>query len=148
VAVLSEGVVGFACSSRFRPKPAYETSVETTVYLAGDAVGRGAGSRLYTELFHMLEGEDIHRAYAGIRASAGIARPRASRCQTQLRLRRTSVSDSRGLAISLSRAESLDATGMSPGTRSPSAAGRGIEFNASLLVGIDRAIRRLTNRYG
>ncbi|MDQ6876824.1 MAG: N-acetyltransferase family protein [Candidatus Dormibacteraeota bacterium] len=66
VAVLSEGVVGFACSSRFRPKPAYETSVETTIYLAGDAVGRGAGSRLYTELFHLLESEDIHRAYAGI----------------------------------------------------------------------------------
>ena len=58
--------VGFASSSRFRPKPAYETSVETSVYLAPDSVGRGAGTRLYEGLFKALEGEDVHRAYAGI----------------------------------------------------------------------------------
>ena len=66
VAVLDGAVVGFACSSRFRPKAAYETSVETTIYLAADAVSRGAGSRLYAELFKALEAEDVHRAYAGI----------------------------------------------------------------------------------
>ena len=59
-------VVGFASSSRFRPKPGYLTSVETSVYLAPDATGRGAGSRLYESLFKSLEGEDVHRAYAGI----------------------------------------------------------------------------------
>jgi phosphinothricin acetyltransferase len=64
---ISEGrVIGYACSSRFRPKPAYETSVETSVYLAADAIGRGAGSRLYEKLFKALEAEDVHRAYAGI----------------------------------------------------------------------------------
>ena len=66
VATMDGTVVGFASSSRFRPKPGYETSVETSVYLAPDAIGRGAGSRLYEELFRMLEGEDLHRAYAGI----------------------------------------------------------------------------------
>ena len=66
VAVADEAVVGFACSSRFRPKPGYDTSVETTIYLVPDAVGRGAGAALYKELFHALEAEDIHRAYAGI----------------------------------------------------------------------------------
>jgi phosphinothricin acetyltransferase len=66
VAVSDQAVVGFTCSSRFRPKPAYETSVETTIYLAPDAVGRGAGSKLYGELFQTLEAEDVHRAYAGI----------------------------------------------------------------------------------
>jgi phosphinothricin acetyltransferase len=66
VAASDKTVVGFACSSRFRPKPAYETSVETTIYLAPDAVGRGAGSKLYGELFQALEAEDVHRAYAGI----------------------------------------------------------------------------------
>jgi phosphinothricin acetyltransferase len=66
VATSDDAVIGFATSSRFRPKPAYETSVETTIYLAADAVGRGAGSKLYTELFHALEREDVHRAYAGI----------------------------------------------------------------------------------
>ncbi len=59
-------VVGYASSSRFRPKPAYETSVETSIYLAPDAVGRGIGTRLYEELFKLLQGEDVHRAYAGI----------------------------------------------------------------------------------
>jgi phosphinothricin acetyltransferase len=64
---VSDGkVVGFAFSSRFRPKPAYETSVETTIYLAPGAVGQGAGSTLYTELFRSLENEDVHRAYAGV----------------------------------------------------------------------------------
>jgi phosphinothricin acetyltransferase len=64
---LSDGsVIGYASSSRFRPKPAYETSIETSVYVAPDAVGRGVGSRLYEELFKSLHGEDVHRAYAGI----------------------------------------------------------------------------------
>jgi phosphinothricin acetyltransferase len=66
VAISGDAVIGYATSSRFRPKPAYETSVETSIYLAADAVGRGAGSKLYEELFRSLEGEDVHRAYAGI----------------------------------------------------------------------------------
>jgi len=64
---VSEGIViGYASSSRWRPKPAYETSIETSIYVAPDAVGRGIGTRLYEELFKSLEGEDVHRAYAGI----------------------------------------------------------------------------------
>jgi phosphinothricin acetyltransferase len=66
VAVSDEAVVGFASSGRFRPKPAYEASVETSVYLAPDMVARGAGARLYEQLFKRLESEDVHRAYAGI----------------------------------------------------------------------------------
>jgi phosphinothricin acetyltransferase len=66
VAFAGGRVVGFASSSRFRPKPAYETSVEVSVYVAGDAVGQGVGTLLYSRLFAALEGEDVHRAYAGI----------------------------------------------------------------------------------
>jgi phosphinothricin acetyltransferase len=66
VALSEQAVVGFASSSRFRPKPAYETSVETSIYLAADMIARGAGSRLYEQLFKLLEAEDVHRAYAGI----------------------------------------------------------------------------------
>jgi phosphinothricin acetyltransferase len=66
VALVDDAVIGYACSGRFRPKVGYETSVETSVYLAPEAVGRGAGSRLYDGLFKALEGEDLHRAYAGI----------------------------------------------------------------------------------
>jgi len=64
---VSDGlVIGYASSSRFRTKPGYETSVETSIYVTPDAVGRGIGTRLYEELFKQLEGEDLHRAYAGI----------------------------------------------------------------------------------
>jgi phosphinothricin acetyltransferase len=66
VAILDGEVVGYASSGRWRPKAAYETSIETSVYLAPDAVGHGTGTRLYDALFHELEGEDVHRAYAGI----------------------------------------------------------------------------------
>ncbi len=59
-------VVGYTCSSVFRPKAAYRTSVETTVYVAQDAVGAGVGRALYAHLFERLRGEDLHRAFAGV----------------------------------------------------------------------------------
>jgi phosphinothricin acetyltransferase len=37
-----------------------------TVYCAPEATRRGIGTILYTELFKTLDGEDIHRATAGI----------------------------------------------------------------------------------
>jgi phosphinothricin acetyltransferase len=62
-----DGVVqGYAGSMRFREKPAYETSVETTIYVAPEATGRGLGALLYQALFASLRGEDLHRVYAGI----------------------------------------------------------------------------------
>jgi phosphinothricin acetyltransferase len=57
-------VLGYAGTTRFRPKAAYETTVETTIYCAPGAVGKGIGRRLYEELFEMLRGEDIHRFVA------------------------------------------------------------------------------------
>jgi len=59
-------VVGYATSGRFRDKPAYDPSVETTVYCAPAAAGRGIGSALYTALFEALRDEDVHHAYAGV----------------------------------------------------------------------------------
>lgn len=60
------GILGYATSSAFRPKAAYGTSVETTIYLAPGAGGRGIGTLLYKALFEALAGEDLHRAYAGV----------------------------------------------------------------------------------
>ncbi|WP_406451136.1 GNAT family N-acetyltransferase [Streptomyces sp. NBC_00876] len=59
-------ILGYATSSAFRPKAAYSTSVEVSVYCSPDATGRGIGALLYTALFDALAGEDLHRAYAGI----------------------------------------------------------------------------------
>ncbi|MEU3777703.1 N-acetyltransferase family protein [Streptomyces sp. NPDC032472] len=66
--VAEEGgkLLGYATSSAFRPKQAYATSVETSVYLAPEHVGRGIGVLLYTSLFEVLEQEDVHAALAGI----------------------------------------------------------------------------------
>ncbi len=62
-----EGAVrGYAGSMPFRAKPAYATSVETTIYLAPESQGRGHGARLYGALFDALAGEDLHRILAGI----------------------------------------------------------------------------------
>ncbi|MGW6796614.1 N-acetyltransferase family protein [Streptomyces chartreusis] len=62
----SQRILGYATSGPHRPKPAYATSVEVTVYLAPDAGRRGIGTLLYKALFDALAGEDLHRAYAGI----------------------------------------------------------------------------------
>ena len=59
-------MVGFAGSRPFRPKPAYDTTAETMVYLAPEAKGQGLGTQLYAALFQALAGEDLHRAVAGI----------------------------------------------------------------------------------
>ncbi|MCX4550343.1 GNAT family N-acetyltransferase [Streptomyces sp. NBC_01500] len=64
--VPSARILGYATSSAFRPKAAYATSVEVSVYCAPDAGGRGLGTLLYTALFEALENEDVHRAYAGV----------------------------------------------------------------------------------
>jgi phosphinothricin acetyltransferase len=66
VAVDGDEVLGYATSGRFRDKPAYAPSVETTVYCHPAAVGRRVGSALYAELFDVLSGEDVHRAFAGV----------------------------------------------------------------------------------
>ena len=66
VAVVDERVLGYATSSPWHARRAYETSVETSIYLAPDATGRGIGSALYSRLFEELDGEDVHRAYGGL----------------------------------------------------------------------------------
>lgn len=58
-------VVGYAGTTRFRPKAAYETTVETTIYCDQRVIGKGIGSRLYGALFDALQGEDIRRIVGG-----------------------------------------------------------------------------------
>jgi phosphinothricin acetyltransferase len=58
-------VVGYAGTTRFRPKAAYDTTVESTIYCAPESTGKGIGTQLYTELFAALSEENIHRIVAG-----------------------------------------------------------------------------------
>ncbi len=59
-------VIGYAGTLPYRAKAAYETTVETTIYLRRGAEGAGLGGRLYEALFASLDGEDIHCLLAGI----------------------------------------------------------------------------------
>lgn len=65
VAEDQDRVIAYAGTTRFRVKPAYDTTVETTIYCAPESVGRGLGSRLYSALFEAIHDEDIHRIVGG-----------------------------------------------------------------------------------
>ena len=65
VAEENGAVVGYAGTTRFRPKAAYETTVETTIYCDQRAIGKGIGSQLYGALFDAIQHEDIRRIVAG-----------------------------------------------------------------------------------
>lgn len=58
--------VGYATSSRWRPKPAYNSTVEVSVYCHPDVRGRGYGTALYSALFTALEKENVHTIVAGV----------------------------------------------------------------------------------
>jgi phosphinothricin acetyltransferase len=61
-----DGVIcGYAGTTRFRPKAAYDTTVETTIYCTPEAVGKGLGKQLYAALFTSLKEENIRRVVAG-----------------------------------------------------------------------------------
>lgn len=58
-------IAGYATTSRWRPKPAYDTTVESSVYCHPGWVGRGIGTQLYEALFAAIAGEDVHQIVAG-----------------------------------------------------------------------------------
>ena len=66
VADLDGEVVGYANSAQFRPKAAYDTSVEVSIYTHHAHHGKGIGRLLYSALFEALSDTGVHRAYAGI----------------------------------------------------------------------------------
>lgn len=59
-------LLGYAYASRWRLRPAYRHSVETSVYLAPAAAGRGIGSALYGDLLDRLRQQRFHLAIGGI----------------------------------------------------------------------------------
>jgi phosphinothricin acetyltransferase len=66
VATRDGRIVGYASAGRFRARPGYDTTVETSVYVNHAASGTGVGTSLYAALLEMLAGRDLHRAVAGI----------------------------------------------------------------------------------
>ena len=66
VAERDGSVIGWASSAPLKERAAYQTSVETSIYLAPSEGRRGVGSRLYRTLISAVEPMDVHRAYGGI----------------------------------------------------------------------------------
>jgi L-amino acid N-acyltransferase YncA len=63
----SEGrIVGYAYATQWRERRAYRFSVESTVYLASDAIGAGIGSALYASLLDRLQQLDVRCVIGGI----------------------------------------------------------------------------------
>jgi phosphinothricin acetyltransferase len=66
VATDDSGILGYASTSRWRAKAAYDPTVETSVYVRHDAVGRGLGTLLYGALFDAIASEDVNTIVAGM----------------------------------------------------------------------------------
>jgi phosphinothricin acetyltransferase len=59
-------VVGYAYATKWRVRPAYRHSVESTIYLDQAFAGRGLGRVLYETLLDELRRRELHRVIAGI----------------------------------------------------------------------------------
>lgn len=65
VAVDSDGdVVGYAYSWSYRPRPAYELTRETSIYLDPSVRGKGIGRILYPALLDAMAQSGVHTAVA------------------------------------------------------------------------------------
>lgn len=66
VAEVDGSVVGFAALSEYRPRAAYRTSVESSVYVDAPFRGLGVGSRLMIELIDLATARGFHTMLARI----------------------------------------------------------------------------------
>ena len=66
VAEADGAVLGYAYAGPFRPRAAYRWTVETGIYLHGDACGRGVGRRLYGALLDELAARGFTQAVGSI----------------------------------------------------------------------------------
>jgi L-amino acid N-acyltransferase YncA len=79
VAVTDGGqVCGFGSLSPYRPRPAYRTTVEDSVYVDPRFQGQGVGRAVLSELVHLAGGHGFHavigRIVGGHEASIGLHR--------------------------------------------------------------------------
>lgn len=66
VAEIDGKVVGFACLSPYRPRPAYATSAEDSVYVDRDHRGEGVGKALLGEVVELARVHGFHAVMARI----------------------------------------------------------------------------------
>lgn len=66
IASFGNEVVGYAYSTKWKSRPAYNRSRETSVYVRHDRLGQGIGKVLMNGLIDLLRNEPIHLIIAGI----------------------------------------------------------------------------------
>jgi phosphinothricin acetyltransferase len=59
-------ILGYAYSGQFRSRPAYDRTVETTVYTRPECGRQGIGTRLMQHLLVALADHEVHLALAGV----------------------------------------------------------------------------------
>ena len=59
-------VIGYAYGGQWKARAAYARTVESSIYLADAACGRGLGKTLYAELIARLHGCGIHAVIGGV----------------------------------------------------------------------------------
>ncbi len=62
----NEVVVGWACLSKYRDRPAYGTSVENSIYVHPDHQGKGVGDLLMNDLLALADEHGFHATFARI----------------------------------------------------------------------------------
>ncbi len=69
VAADDDAVLGFASLSPYKDRAAYRTTVENSIYLDPEAVGRGVGSLLLNTLIDVARQHGFHSVIARVNAS-------------------------------------------------------------------------------
>ena len=59
-------VLGYAYANTFRTKPAYNKTVELTIYLKQNILGKQLGKKMYAELIGLLKAENYHVLIGGL----------------------------------------------------------------------------------
>lgn len=66
--VFEEGakILGYAYANKWREKPAYRHTVESTVYVHHEAQGQQIGYKLYAQLLNYLKAQECHVVVGGL----------------------------------------------------------------------------------
>jgi len=59
-------ITGVTCSFAYRGGGVFANTIETSIYLHPDWMGKGLGSKLYRALFESLKDKGVHRVVVGI----------------------------------------------------------------------------------
>ncbi|MBO9874384.1 MULTISPECIES: arsinothricin resistance N-acetyltransferase ArsN1 family B [Xanthomonas] len=66
VVLEGDDVAGYAYATQWRARKAYQSSVESTIYLADGRRGRGLGTVLYGALIETLQRLELHAVIGGV----------------------------------------------------------------------------------